>query len=62
MVDSKTCKEKFDQIIQKKDGLLCKELDNLFDELQPITIAEMIGEWRVGYLFTEGTGSKFEPF
>ena len=22
----------------------------------------MIGEWQVGYLFTEGTGSKFETF
>jgi len=62
IVDSKTSKEKFDQIIQKKSGILCKELDNIFNELEPITMAEMIGEWRVGYFFTEGTGSKFETF
>ena len=40
MVDSITSKDKFDQIIQKKDGLLCKELDNLFKEIEIIKLID----------------------
>lgn len=60
MADLKINREKFEQIIRKQGMLSCKELDELFAELQPVTIDELIGEWQVGYLFTEGTGSKFE--
>ena len=62
MADSKIDKNKFEKIIHKAGVLSCKELDELFAELQPVTADEMIGEWQVGYLFTEGTGSKFETF
>ena len=37
-------------------------MDKLFAGLQPITIDEMIGEWRIGYLLAEGTGSQLETF
>jgi len=59
MTDSKIDKNKFEKIIHKAGLLSCKELDDLFAELQPITIEEMIGEWQIGYLITERTGSKF---
>ena len=62
MANSKTDKSKFEKIIHKENLVSCKDLDELFAELQPITINEMIGEWQVGYIFTEGTGSKFETF
>ncbi|MFH2011722.1 MAG: DUF4334 domain-containing protein [Pseudomonadota bacterium] len=60
MAGSKIDMNKFEKIINKSGVLSCKELDELFAELEPITIDEMMGEWRLGYLFTEGTGSKFE--
>ena len=55
-------KEKFENTIRKKGDFSCKELDELFSELQPVAIDEMLGEWQIGYLFTEGTGSHFESF
>lgn len=54
--------EKFQQFIKQKYNIPIKELDDFFGRLEPITIDEIIGEWRVGYLFTEGTGSKWETF
>jgi hypothetical protein len=50
----------FNDIIQKIDTHSIKALDIMFAGLQPVAVDEMVGEWRVGYLFTEGTGSKWE--
>lgn len=54
--------DKFEAVIRRKGDFSVQELDELFSGLSPVTIDEMIGEWRVGYLFTEGTGSRFETF
>ncbi|MCP4051193.1 MAG: DUF4334 domain-containing protein [bacterium] len=54
--------DNFKHIMDESGALSCKKLDQLFKDLQPITIEEMAGEWEVGFLFTEGTGSKFETF
>ncbi|MCU0849591.1 MAG: DUF4334 domain-containing protein [Spirochaetes bacterium] len=58
--DEEIVTDEFEKIVHRNNAVLCKELDELFEELQPITIDEMMGKWRVGYIFTEGTGSKFE--
>ncbi len=50
-----------EEIISQKREASCKELDELFAGLGPVTADEIMGEWRVGFLFTkEGTGSKWE--
>jgi len=52
-----------EKFIYSKNKISRKKLDDFFADLDLITIREMIGEWRVGYLFTkEGTGSRWEIF
>jgi len=55
-------KDKFEAAVRNKGFCSIQELDELFSGLNSVTIDEMIGEWHVGYLFTEGTGSRFESF
>ncbi|MFH1455007.1 MAG: DUF4334 domain-containing protein [bacterium] len=54
--------EKFEKIISQKEKISYKELDEFFASLEPIKIDEMIGEWKIGYFFTDGIGSKWEIF
>ena len=49
------------KIIGEKDTYSIKELDEVFSNSQSVSIDELAGEWRIGYLFTkEGTGTKLE--
>ena len=51
----------YEQIQGKKNTYSIKELDEVFSNSQSVSIDELAGEWRIGYLFTkEGTGSMLE--
>jgi len=58
---SSDIKEGFKIFINKKNSLLCKELDDFFVDLDTLDVKQILGEWRIGYFFTkDGTGSKLE--
>lgn len=50
----------FNELISQKEKIPEEELENFFSSLEPITIEEMIGEWKGGY-FPTGK-SKLEFF
>ena len=55
-------RERFEEEICKKGDHSRRKLDALFSDLSPVDVNEMMGEWQLGYLFTEGTGSRWESF
>ncbi|MET1057023.1 MAG: DUF4334 domain-containing protein [Pedobacter sp.] len=45
-------KEKFEEFKNSASDLNPKDLDNFFDSLEPITLEEILGEWKGGQLKT----------
>jgi hypothetical protein len=54
-------KEILKNLVSRNRNLSCSELDDFFSTLDSVEIGLLLGEWKIGYLFTkEGTGSFFE--
>ncbi|MCK4799720.1 DUF4334 domain-containing protein [Candidatus Parcubacteria bacterium] len=47
----------FEELIKQKGKISTKELDKFFDDLEPVSVEEMLGSWHGGFF---PTGSKME--